>query len=143
MQQIMLHRLDHSLRKDFTGFILDTFNEWYKTHRNAIDKTATPVPMNTRGDIGALYAKLPSHLLMKYQAIGQPTRFAINTSFRKSIDNILTSAGTDAPITRRMPISFVLRFAMNAVRPNKPRPPSMIESIEKEVNIFKKRSSAR
>lgn len=133
----------YSFLSEFTGFIRDTFKEWYSMQAKAISTTATPVPTKIHAEIETWYAKFFNQLLIKYQAIGQPIRLAINTSFRKSDDSRRISVAVDAPITRRIPISFVLLFAMKAVRPNKPSPPSMIESMENVVNIFKKRSSAR
>jgi len=45
----------------------------------------------------------------------------MKTICRNSRDNIIAIFLADAPITFRMPISFLLLWAVNAVRPMRPR----------------------
>jgi hypothetical protein len=46
-------RNNYSLLNDLTGFILETFSEWYDTHKNAINNTVSAVPMKINTLIGA------------------------------------------------------------------------------------------
>ena len=59
---------------------------------------------------------------------GKCTRQEIQTSFKKSFDNKPAMPETLAPSTLRIPISFVLRSAVYAARPNKPRHEMMMAS---------------
>ena len=75
---------------------------------NAMKTENKPATANTHHSIFILYAKSFIHLFITHHATGDATRMEINTSFRKSLDNIITILLTEAPTTFLIPISFVL-----------------------------------
>ena len=76
---------------------------------------------NTNGVMLIRYAKLCSQLCISHHETGKAISNEINTSFKKSLDNMVVMFATDAPITFLTPISFLLFCAVKAARPNKPR----------------------
>ena len=113
------------------------------TATNAISKDEHAATMNIHQFIVIRYAKSCSHLFIKYQATGNASTEAINVSFTKSLDNNVTTLGTEAPNTFLTPISFVLFSAMNALKPNKPKQAMKIESAANTLkmlpNLFSER----
>ena len=82
---------------------------------------------------------------MAYHAIGNASSDEKAMSFRNSADNNPASPITPAPSTLRMPISFVLRSAVKAARPNNPRqeihdgerPQIRAESLPRRLSLRK------
>src|SRR6476660_7749037 len=101
------HGIFYSVLKLFTGFDIAAFIALKLTVTNATRRAATPAIKNTHQLIEILYSKFCSHLFIAHHATGNATRADIIMSFKKSLDNMLTIALTDAPSTLRIPISFV------------------------------------
>ncbi len=64
---------------------------------------------------------------------GNATIHEIATNCRKSLDNSVLIPATLAPNTLRMPISFVLRSAVKAAKPNKPKQEIIIANMAKTL----------
>ena len=74
-------------------------------------------------------------MLAKYHVIGIAILFAISTSTINSIESILARLKTDAPITLRTPISFVLEEARNDTSPSRPMTAIAIVIAAKAVSF--------
>src|SRR6188474_2067770 len=133
----------HSVLKDFTGLAIAAFIAWKLTVNNAISKVHRPAIRNTVQLILILYAKSSSHLFIHHHAIGKAMKAATNVSFKKSFDNKVTTFGTEAPKTLRTPISLILRSAIYALSPNKPRQAMKRESAVNIPKILPIRCSER
>src|SRR5690606_16067187 len=71
---------------------------------------------------------------MTYHATGMAMTAAININFMNSRVSSNTIEDMEAPITLRIPISFVRRAAMYDERPNKPRQATKIPNVENNPN---------
>jgi hypothetical protein len=69
---------------------------------------------------------------MNHQPMGAETAKAKITNFEKSFESKITKLATEAPITLRMPISFVRCSAIKAANPNKPR---QVITIANDANM--------
>ena len=69
--------------------------------------------------------------------------FEISKSLTNSAESNIANVEGEAPMTLRMPISLVLRSALNADRPNKPRQAIKMASAAKVMNTWPNRSSDR
>src|SRR4030095_5973487 len=133
----------YSVRNDFIGLAIAAFISWKLTVNNAINKVHRPAMRNMVQLIFILYAKSSSHLFIHHHAIGKAMTAATNVSFKKSFDNKVTTFGTEAPKTLRTPISLILRSAMYALNPNKPRQAMKSESPVNMLKILPIRCSER
>ena len=133
----------YSVRKLLTGFEIAALIAWKLTVNNATTKVLRPAMMNTVQLIFILYAKSSSHLFIHHHAIGKAMTAAMSVSFKKSFDNNITTFGTEAPKTLRTPISLILRSAIYALSPNKPRQAMKRESAVNIPKILPIRCSER
>ena len=69
---------------------------------------------NTTGGMFILYAKLCSQLCINHHDSGNAISNDISISFIKSFESIVVMVVVDAPVTLRIPISFLLFCAVNA-----------------------------
>ncbi len=83
-----------------------------------------------------LNANCSSHACMIHAARGHAIRLAAITGRRKSLFIIKTISFSLAPITFRMPISFVRCSAVKAANPNKPRQAIKITSAVKRADTI-------
>src|SRR5579863_4874221 len=89
---------------------------------NEISMAEMPAARNTHQLMSILYLSyFLSQLSITHHAIGNAIMHDNTISFRKSFDNNEVMPVTLAPNTLRTPISFFLRSAVYAARPNKPR----------------------
>jgi len=88
-----------------------------------------PVTGNTHQAIVVRMVYRSRYFVSNHQAMGDDIRKEIITRKEKSFEISRTRLGTVAPKTFRMPIYFVRCSAVNAAKPNKPRPVMMIVSV--------------
>src|SRR6476469_10757984 len=81
----------------------------------------TPARTNTHHSMETRYSKLCSHLSMAHHASCDAMINEIITSLKKSLESKVVMLCTEAPSTRRTPISLMRFCAIYAARPNKPR----------------------
>src|SRR4249920_1319510 len=119
--QHLVHIINYSFRKDFTGLASAAFTAWKLMVSKATRAANRPATAKIHHGIPVRYAKSFSQLCMAYQAIGNAITAAIATNFKKSFDNNCTMLLVFAPNTFRMPISLIRCVIAKADKPNNPR----------------------
>src|SRR5882762_910749 len=109
--------------------------------KNAINNDIPPATTKTVQSIGMRYAKSCNQFCIpKYEA-GTAMTNAMTINFKKSFESKMTISSTDAPMTFRIPISFIRCSAVKVANPNSPRQEMKIATTEKAVKSLPVRCS--
>ena len=128
-------RIYYSVRRLSTGFTLAEFNVFKETVIKTNKRTNDPERNKTKIPLLVLYAKLFSHLFIKYHDTGKAIKLANNVHLIIPLVRSSSIFRTVAPNIFLIPISFVRISVESEVRPKRPKKETKIAKTENILKI--------